>query len=308
MRTQEEFTKRVLGDARYAERHRFPKWNIEPTVLQEPRLFKRVFPELTKEDHIALAKKFQAKARTVDSQWYKNVDRAVKLYGEHGPYISGIYREHFPETKKEVLRRLAHGASLLYKAAHAHWDASGKRSSTIPNRDPARSRVEYVVTRARSRSVLGRYSSLAAAKKAAAEDWGHGGKLDRWEHSIATHSDGRVVEEYVNNEYDIIVHKQAGGDPERAYGGTKLRQRRPWPTTSRRKLRPTAGGNFHSGVYNVQSLYKGQWQTLTWDMLGEPRHGFLSFKTKAEATRAIQKCRRNAGAGWKTAKYRTVKQ
>jgi hypothetical protein len=120
----------ALGmDKRYFERHRFPKWNIQPTVLQEPRLMARVFPELTKGDHERLAYKFRNKAKEADIVYQAALDTAIKKHGERrGALISGIYSEHFPVSVKTELRALAPLKGIYADAALAHWQAAGKRS------------------------------------------------------------------------------------------------------------------------------------------------------------------------------------
>jgi hypothetical protein len=116
--------RRVLGDARYEERHRFRGWNIQPTVLQEPRLFPRVFPELTRADHARLATSFGEKAVRVQAQHHKWVARGEGLYGRNGGMISGGFHDDWPASVKETIRRLAHGYAKLRDAAVAHLKAS----------------------------------------------------------------------------------------------------------------------------------------------------------------------------------------
>lgn len=120
--------KRVLSDARYDEAHRFPKWNIKPTVLEEPRLFRQVFPEIDKAGHVQLANYYKALAQKLDRQYYDAMEKAVAKYGESGPQISAIGRAgNFPESVKDRLRTLAHSSTLAWKAAGAHEKASKLR-------------------------------------------------------------------------------------------------------------------------------------------------------------------------------------
>lgn len=119
--------KRVLGDVRYGERHRFRGWNIHPNVLQEPRLFPLVFPELTRADHARLAASFHAKGEKVRAQHHKWVKRGGATYGVNGPMISSGFHNDWPESVKETIRRLAHGSTLLLDAARAHAEAAGRR-------------------------------------------------------------------------------------------------------------------------------------------------------------------------------------
>jgi hypothetical protein len=115
-------------DPRYHTRVKFPKWNIQPTVLQEPRLFPRLFPELTKADHLRLSREFEQKEKEMMKRWIRNVDLAMLTYGDgNGRLISGVVRDHFPEKVKDKLRALAHEGVEYGDAARAHWKASGKR-------------------------------------------------------------------------------------------------------------------------------------------------------------------------------------
>jgi hypothetical protein len=117
----------ILKDARYDERHGFRGWNIQPTVLQEPRLFPRVFPELTRADHARLAALYDTRAKIVQGQHHKWVARGEKIHGRNGPTISGGFHTDWPESVKETIRRLAHGYSKLRDAAVAHRKASRMR-------------------------------------------------------------------------------------------------------------------------------------------------------------------------------------
>jgi GNAT superfamily N-acetyltransferase len=126
--TPENRARRILGDERYAERHRFRGWNIVPNVLHEPRLFPRVFPELTRSQHLAKAQSFTAKAEKMEKLWHAAVTRGERTFGTEGSLISGGFREHWPEANKEVIRRYAGATSLLRDAAHAHLAASKMRS------------------------------------------------------------------------------------------------------------------------------------------------------------------------------------
>ncbi len=126
-------------DKRYFERHRFPKWNIQPTVLQEPRLMPRVFPELSKGDHERLAHDFVRQHEAAKNEYVRYLASAIEKYGDRrGAMISGIYSEHFPEKVKDRLRKLAHSFGPLGDAANAHWRAAGKRSSLFRRTDPVR--------------------------------------------------------------------------------------------------------------------------------------------------------------------------
>jgi hypothetical protein len=51
------------------------------------------------------------------------------IYGDHGPLVSGVVREHFPEEVKDRLRRLARAASGS-SFAYSLWRATGATATT----------------------------------------------------------------------------------------------------------------------------------------------------------------------------------
>jgi len=46
------------------------------------------------------------------------VDDALRAFGEHGPYVSGVGRDHFPAHVKEQLRYLAERVGFYSKLAY----------------------------------------------------------------------------------------------------------------------------------------------------------------------------------------------
>lgn len=123
--------KTVLNDARYDQRYKRgrPVATYGETVLQNPKLMPRVFPEMTRTQHTARARAFRAAMPHDADAWNKLVDDAVKRYGNgDGHLISGVYRSHFPEAVKTKLRYHAYAQTLLGKAAFAHETAARMRS------------------------------------------------------------------------------------------------------------------------------------------------------------------------------------
>lgn len=120
--------KSALHDHRYHDKWKFHGWTTRVTVLEEPRLFSRLFPELRKDDHERLALAYAAYARTLQRNWIASVEKAERRYGVLGPMISGGLREHWPRSTKDRIGMLAHHEGEMYRAAEAHWRASGKRS------------------------------------------------------------------------------------------------------------------------------------------------------------------------------------
>jgi hypothetical protein len=114
----------------YARRFTFPKWNGSVTVLQEPRLF-RFLPEFaswSKAKHAEVSAEYLATAVAGQRIYHAEVRRACETYGDHGPLISGIIHDHFPDPIKDDLRTLNRAYQDHVYKAHAHHRAAGKRS------------------------------------------------------------------------------------------------------------------------------------------------------------------------------------
>ena len=116
-------------DPRYHQRVKVRGWNVQPTVLQEPKLARQLFPEMTKEDHEREARLMADRGRAAKGEYQQVLDEAIQKYGDLKPgegAISGIYNRNFPEHVKDDLRskkdfHVFHDASLV------HWRAAGKR-------------------------------------------------------------------------------------------------------------------------------------------------------------------------------------
>lgn len=115
------------NDPRYHQRFKYPKWNRLITPLDEPKLLRYTFPELTKADHERLAREWIKSANMLHEEWVRGGENLLAQYGSQGPLISGIVRSHFPEWAKTSMRTMAHRASLASSIAWAHWKAAGKR-------------------------------------------------------------------------------------------------------------------------------------------------------------------------------------
>jgi hypothetical protein len=114
----------------YHEHHKFPKWNVKPTVLEEPRLMSRAFPGVSKEEHIKNAWALAVRAIEAEEAYHRALDEAIAEHGDLAPgegAISGIYNRNFPEDVKENLRRLSRH-HMFDQASRAHWKAAGKRT------------------------------------------------------------------------------------------------------------------------------------------------------------------------------------
>jgi len=117
----------LLGDEQYEKRVRMPKWNVDVSMLMEPKVALRhgiswglISP--SKHGNELKVDHFEDLARKLKDEWDDVVSLAAKEYGDHGSLISGVYRDHFPDDVKDRLRFLAStaGASLASRAAHLH--------------------------------------------------------------------------------------------------------------------------------------------------------------------------------------------
>ncbi|HXU02810.1 MAG TPA: hypothetical protein VN903_17715 [Polyangia bacterium] len=116
----------------YTRRFRFPKWNGTITVLQEPRLFRRLpeFSHWTKLQHVQAAQDYLAYATAYLHTGASLVQYGDKTYGTDGPLISGGFRPHWPEPLKDAIRLHLHGATTFHDQSVAHWRAAGRHLST----------------------------------------------------------------------------------------------------------------------------------------------------------------------------------
>jgi hypothetical protein len=113
----------------YSERVKTRYGNF--TVLQEPKLARRLMPNWTKADHEREAVQLADRGRQAESVYQHALDRAIAEYGDLQPgegAVSGIYNRHFPEKVKDELRSLK-DFHVFIDASNAHWKAAGKRGS-----------------------------------------------------------------------------------------------------------------------------------------------------------------------------------
>lgn len=101
-----------------------------PNVFNDPRLMRRVFPEVTKERHAELARIRQEQADRGEAEYHQAIEDAIAKYGdvELGKHVSGIYNPNFPERVKDKLRSLK-DYHVYRDAAQLHYNASGKRGA-----------------------------------------------------------------------------------------------------------------------------------------------------------------------------------
>ncbi|HWH75946.1 MAG TPA: hypothetical protein VNT76_01195 [Candidatus Binatus sp.] len=123
----------MATDNPYNRRFNVPKWTRQVTVCDVPALFHRLpeFDGWTKAQHIAVSLEYLELARVTDQMHLATIGRMVAAFGDgNGILISGVYRDHFPETVKTDLRTLAHTASDYLARSASHWRFAGKRLQT----------------------------------------------------------------------------------------------------------------------------------------------------------------------------------
>ena len=68
---------------------------------------------------------------TQSRAWDKAGRDALAAYGNHGPQISGILRDHFPECTKSYLRSIARNITILSDAAWAAKPARVRHATML---------------------------------------------------------------------------------------------------------------------------------------------------------------------------------
>lgn len=115
----------------YTSQHRYPKWNIEPTALHEPRLLKRLLPGWTRDDHEEAADAHDAVVENLEAQLDHDREIADKKYGvgeSEYKWISGGVRESWPADVRKRIGDKARKVTSHKDAAHAHRAAMRFRS------------------------------------------------------------------------------------------------------------------------------------------------------------------------------------
>jgi hypothetical protein len=115
--------------AKYYEKTRCRRygWTVPVTPLQEYRLLRHW---MGRDEHRKAARALLYKAATTKAAYSAFADECLGTFGDHGPLISGVLRDHFPPAAKDRLRALARGFADCYSASLAHWQASGRRVHT----------------------------------------------------------------------------------------------------------------------------------------------------------------------------------
>jgi len=109
-----------------------PKWNRSATVVDVPRLFAQL-PEFAgwgADQHYRQSLMLCAAAETNRIRYQDAIRDAERTYGDHGPLISGVVRDHFPGPVKDQLRAYVRVIQDQQDQSLAHWVASGRRAHT----------------------------------------------------------------------------------------------------------------------------------------------------------------------------------
>lgn len=123
-----------LNDPIYTDREKWPKYNVLISPLSAHgsdagKVLRKRLPNWTKEQHIAVAKKWETEAKKVNKQYIKALDDAAQeTWGRDFKVtdyrISAIGSDEFSEKMKKKLRALAQRESAAKKAAFAHEEAA----------------------------------------------------------------------------------------------------------------------------------------------------------------------------------------
>lgn len=107
-------------------------WTRAITLLDDHRLFRSLpqFATWTKADHVREAEYALRASVRVYEVYYATVRDAEQTYGNHGPLISGIVRDHFPEELKDTLRELCRRGNRERNRSYTHWRAAGRTVGT----------------------------------------------------------------------------------------------------------------------------------------------------------------------------------
>ncbi len=75
--------------------------------------------DLLTRPELAVARGLFVSVCRISREHSASLAEALKTYGDHGPNVSGIGRDHFPECRKSYLRSLARNVGTLSDAAWA---------------------------------------------------------------------------------------------------------------------------------------------------------------------------------------------
>ena len=98
---------------------------------------------LLNRDDLRKAQEFYAAACRYSREHSRLSSESLRKYGDHGPNISGVVRDHFPQTVKEHLRALARSVTAACDRAQesrpkrVRSSTMRKLASAVARRDGA---------------------------------------------------------------------------------------------------------------------------------------------------------------------------
>jgi hypothetical protein len=119
--------------------HKFPKWNKRVSILEEPRLLRRLMPGI--EPDVAIAKRDMAINFARECRDLASTARgyATENYGDNGPVnpypVSGGTCNHWPDGTALHILRLEQTACQWGDLARAWHAYAGKRPGSFPSTD-----------------------------------------------------------------------------------------------------------------------------------------------------------------------------
>ena len=118
-------------------RHAFPKHSCRVTIVEEPRLLRRLMPCIQPEISIGYRDSAIANARECFQRAAKARNAASRAYGDSGglnrfPVSAGLCN-HWPEETKNEIRDLVHLHQDWSDVARAWHAYAGKRPATFPD-------------------------------------------------------------------------------------------------------------------------------------------------------------------------------
>jgi hypothetical protein len=109
----------------YTRRYRVSKWSRTVTALDVPRLLRRYWPSMSKEEHRKRAAENRREVERLQKRYTQELeDAAQETFGrawEATDYrIAGIGRDEFSDERKERLRLLCRAIDARRSIAYAH--------------------------------------------------------------------------------------------------------------------------------------------------------------------------------------------
>ncbi len=122
----------LLSDPAYTRRFKLRGYNVALPAYRSPDVARKHYNELgfptSKEAHRQRAAVFEALARELDAEHSRLHRLFEQSHGASGAFISGGFRDHWPEDAKNRMRFSARGSNILKDAAQVHAALAKSRS------------------------------------------------------------------------------------------------------------------------------------------------------------------------------------